>query len=62
MRMSQNKQRGSSTEESKFTPGQAYRSLRSMAAFQPKKDKSKVSIDLVAGVLHGLIWRVLVIN
>ena len=53
MRMSHDKQQGSSTEESRFTRGQAYRSLRSITTFQPKKDKSKVSIVLFTCVLHG---------
>ena len=48
--MSHDKQQGSSTEESRFTRGQAYRSLRSIATFQPKKDKSRVSINLVTYV------------
>ena len=51
--MSHNKQQGSSTEENRFISGQAYRSLRNMATFQAKKDKSKVSMDLVPCVLHG---------
>ena len=59
--MSHNTQKGSSTEESRFTRGQAYRSLRSIAEFQEKKNKSKVSNDLVTCVLHATLWLMSVI-
>jgi len=53
-------QMNSSAEESRFTRGQAYRSLRSMASFHSKKHINKVIPSAVSISVHskkGYLWR-----
>jgi len=63
MDMSGPNQQRSSDGASRFTRGQAYRSLRSMATFQSKKEKNKVIPAAISGSANtkqgkrGYLWR-----